>query len=105
MTTPPTTTPPTTPATGPTPAMTKTRARALARRARTHGHYRTSTTTIELPCPLDPGGPGRPAHRVTVWHQVSAAGPTAAQIDAAFIAHYTNPYPEDRCPHVPGGDR
>jgi hypothetical protein len=105
MTTPPTTTPSTTSAAGSAPAMTKTRARALARRARTRGHYRTSTTTIELPCPLGTGEPGRLAHRVTVWHQVSAVRPTAAQVDAAFIEHYTNPYPEDRCPHVPGGDR
>jgi hypothetical protein len=82
------------------PAMTKTRAHALARRARaTHGHFRTSPTTIELFCPLDTGH-GRLAHRVTVWHQVWET-PTAAQIDAAFIEHYTAPYDEDRCHHVP----
>jgi hypothetical protein len=81
-------------------AMTTTRARALARRARTYySYFRSSPQTIELPCPLDVGN-GRPAHRVTVWHQVWETV-TAARIDAAFIEHYTAVYDEDRCPHVP----
>lgn len=80
--------------------MTITQCRNLAREARGKGHFAVSATVREYWCPLSLRAGDRPAHKVAVWHEVWASGPSAAAVDKAFVEHYTARYPEDRCAHV-----